>query len=55
MPSILTVGTGFRGCSISRGALQRGIYKVYSAPEGIPRVNIPADPLTSFGSGVWDV
>ena len=52
-PSILTVGTGLRGCSISREALLAGIYKSYCYPEGIPRVNIPAAPLTSVGSCVW--
>ena len=31
-PSILTAGTGFRGCSISREALRIGIYKAYSYP-----------------------
>ena len=31
-PSILTAGTGFRGCSISRETLRIGIYKASSYP-----------------------
>ena len=33
-PSILKVGTRFRGCSISREAPRIGIYKTYSYPAG---------------------
>ena len=52
-PSILTVGTGFRGRSISRVVIRVRRRKASSYPENTPRGHMPADPLTDVGSGVW--